>query len=132
MGKHKKKQSKKKDVSDDLLDTAALSIRKFRKVTNEIAKLSTGQRVAGGLALLAAGLIYLDQRKGNNDATSHLPSFDWLRLSEAKENKETHATEAEDSPPLRPPVVGKGHRVPKPKKPHAHHSKKDAPNAADV
>ena len=58
MGKGKKKQSKKDQVSEDLLGTAALSIKKFRKVTKEITKLSTGQKVVGGFALLAAGLTY--------------------------------------------------------------------------
>lgn len=130
MGKHKKKASKKNDMSDDLLDTAALSIKKFRKVTNQLAKLSTGQKVAGGLALLAAGLIYLDQRKG--DTTGLVPNLDWLRLGEAKQIEETYATEAEDKPPLRPAVAGKGNRVAKPKKSHARHGKKPAPDADEV
>jgi hypothetical protein len=130
MGKHKKKHSKKNEVSDDLLDTAALSIKKFRKVTNQLAKLSTGQKVAGGLALLAAGFIYLDQRKG--DAVGLVPNLDWLRLGEAKEAEETYAAEADDKQPLRPPVAGKGHRVAKPKKQHAHRPKKDAPSADNV
>lgn len=135
MAKNKKKKSKKNDVSDDILDTAALSIKKFRKVTNQIGKLSTGQKLAGGLALLAAGLIYLEQRKGNDDGTGHAPNFDWLRLNEAKdpkETKETYATEAEDKPLLRPPVVGKGQRAAKPKKPRAHGSKKQTPNADEL
>jgi len=132
MGKHKKKKSKKTDVSDDMLDTAALSIKKFRKVTNQLAKLSTGQKLAGGLALLVAGLIYLDQRKGDDNGSGRASNFDWRRLGEAKEVKETYATEAEDSPPLRPPVAGKGHRVAKPKKPHGHTSKKQAPNADEL
>jgi hypothetical protein len=59
MAKDKKKHSKKDDVSDDLLDVAAMSIKKFRKVTKEIGKLSTGQKIAGGIALAAAGLTYL-------------------------------------------------------------------------
>jgi hypothetical protein len=59
MAKDKKKHSKKDDVSDDLLDMAALSIKKFRKVTKEIGKLSTGQKIVGSLALAAAGLTYL-------------------------------------------------------------------------
>jgi hypothetical protein len=63
MPKDKKKHSKKKDdLSDDILDMAALSIKKFRKVTKEIGKLSTGQKLVGGLALVAAGLTYLAQR----------------------------------------------------------------------
>lgn len=58
MGKGKKKHAKKDQVSEDMLGAAALSIKKFRKVTKEITKLSTGQKVVGGFALLAAGLTY--------------------------------------------------------------------------
>jgi hypothetical protein len=61
MSKHKKKHAKKS--ADDLFDTAADSVRKFRKVTREISKLSTGQKVVGGLALLAGGLLYLNKLK---------------------------------------------------------------------
>jgi hypothetical protein len=57
--KKKKKGSKKDDASEDFLDVAALSIKKFRKVTKEINKLSTGQKLVGGIALVAAGLAYL-------------------------------------------------------------------------
>ena len=63
MGKDKKKHSKKDKASDDLLDIAALSLRKFRKVTKEISRLSTGQKLVGGLALAAAGLTYLATRE---------------------------------------------------------------------
>ncbi|MBF9141807.1 hypothetical protein [Hymenobacter properus] len=59
MAKDKKKKHKKDDVSEDILDVAALSIKKFRKVTKEIGKLSTGQKLVGGIALVAAGLAYL-------------------------------------------------------------------------
>ena len=59
MPKAKKKHSKKDAASDDLLDLAHASIKKFRKVTREIGKLSTGQKLLGGLALAAAGLAYL-------------------------------------------------------------------------
>ena len=59
MGKNKKKHSKKDKVSEDILDAAALTLKKFRKVTREIGKLSTGQKIVGGLALAAAGLTYL-------------------------------------------------------------------------
>lgn len=65
MPKDKKKHSKKKDeLSGDLLDMAALSLKKFRKVTKEIGKLSTGQKLVGGIALVAAGLTYLAQQRG--------------------------------------------------------------------
>ncbi|UOQ98935.1 hypothetical protein MUN81_05445 [Hymenobacter sp. 5317J-9] len=59
MAKNKKKKHKKDDASEDILDVAALSIRKFRKVTKEIGRLSTGQKLVGGIALVAAGLAYL-------------------------------------------------------------------------
>ena len=62
MGKGNKKHSKKgkkDDLSEDILDAASLSIKKFRKVTREIGKLSTGQKLVGGIALVAAGLAYL-------------------------------------------------------------------------
>lgn len=62
MAKDKKKHSKKDDLSENLLDAAALSVRKFRKVTKELGKLSTGQKLVGGLALVAAGLTYLATR----------------------------------------------------------------------
>ncbi|MBO2009928.1 hypothetical protein [Hymenobacter negativus] len=59
MGKDKKKHSKKDRASEDILDVAAVSLKKFRKVTKELSKLSTGQKVVGGIALAAAGLVYL-------------------------------------------------------------------------
>ena len=59
MAKSKKKHSKKDSVSENILDMAALSLKKFRKVTREIGKLSTGQKVVGGLALVAVGLTYM-------------------------------------------------------------------------
>jgi hypothetical protein len=70
MGK-KKKHSKHDTVSDDVFDMAASSIKKFRKVTNEIAKLSTGQKLVGGLALLAGGLIYWNKMKDEWADGSH-------------------------------------------------------------
>lgn len=62
MGKGKKKHSKKDKVSDDIMEVAAASLKKFRKVTRQIGKLSTGQKLVGGVALLAAGLTYLANR----------------------------------------------------------------------
>jgi hypothetical protein len=38
---------------------AAESVRKFRRVTKEIGKLSTTQKIFGGVGLLAAGITYL-------------------------------------------------------------------------
>jgi hypothetical protein len=123
MGKHKKdKKKKSKQIQDalpeDVLDAAVLSIKKFRKITNEISKLSLGQKMVGGLVLAAAGLIYLDQRKGDDGAGSRsTPKFDWPKLPEAL----TSVTEAKDEeePPIRAataprksrksPKTGKGH-----------------------
>jgi len=68
MAKDKKKKHKKDDASEDILDVAALSIKKFRKVTKEISKLSTGQKLVGGIALVAAGLTYLANQE--TDASS--------------------------------------------------------------
>ena len=60
MGKGKKKGSKKaKKLDKDVLDAAAESVRKFRLVTKEIGKLSTTQKIFGGVGLLAAGITYL-------------------------------------------------------------------------
>lgn len=64
MAKGKKKHSKKDPVSENIMDAAALSLKKFRKVTKQIGKLSTGQKLAGGAALLAAGLVYLANSDG--------------------------------------------------------------------
>lgn len=63
MPKDKKKKGKKDELSGDVLDAANLTLKKFRKVTKQIGKLSTGQKVVGGLALLAAGLTYLAQQQ---------------------------------------------------------------------
>ncbi|MDB5233371.1 MAG: hypothetical protein JWR44_364 [Hymenobacter sp.] len=68
MGKGKKKH-KHDDVSEDILDVAALSVRKFRKVTKEISKLSTGQKLVGGIALVAAGLAYLAKLEDDDSGT---------------------------------------------------------------
>ena len=73
MGKDKKKHSKKDAASDDILDLAHASVKKFRKVTREIGKLSTGQKLMGSLALAAAGLAYLAARDGSETATTAVP-----------------------------------------------------------
>lgn len=70
--RQEKKHEKKDKVSDDILDVAALSLKKFRKVTRQIGKLSTGQKLVGGLALAAAGLAYLAQQK--TDAAGEAPA----------------------------------------------------------
>jgi hypothetical protein len=75
MAKDKKKKSKKDKASEDILDTAALSIKKFRKVTKQIGKLSTGQKLVGGIALAAAGLAYLATRD-SSDVPADNPTDD--------------------------------------------------------
>ena len=67
MPKAKKKHSKKGAASEDVLDLAHASLKKFRKVTREIGKLSTGQKLVGGLALAAAGLAYLATRDSHDE-----------------------------------------------------------------
>lgn len=87
MAKDKKKHSKKDDVSDDLLDVAAMSIKKFRKVTKEIGKLSTGQKIAGGIALAAAGLTYLAKQPSatsTKESSAALPPADTEDAPKAK------------------------------------------------
>ncbi|GAA4392674.1 hypothetical protein [Hymenobacter koreensis] len=67
MGKKKKKHSKRHDsVSEDLFDATALSIKKYRKVTNQIARLSPTQKLVGGLTLLAAGYLYVRNHRGED------------------------------------------------------------------
>lgn len=68
MPKAHKKHSKKDAASEDLLDLAHISLKKFRKVTHEIGKLSPGQKLVGGLALAAAGLAYLATRDSPDEA----------------------------------------------------------------
>lgn len=70
----KKKHSKKDGISEDILDVAAMSLKKFRKVTKEISKLSTGQKIAAGIALAAAGLAYLAATDGNDSQPSEEPA----------------------------------------------------------
>jgi len=67
MGKDKKKGSKKDKTLGDVLDLAHASVKKFRKVTKEIAKLSPGQKLVGGLALAAAGLVYLASQQESDE-----------------------------------------------------------------
>lgn len=129
MGKHKKKKHLKQiedAVPDDVLDAAVVSIKKFRKITNEIAKLSTGQKLLGGVVLAAAGLIYLDQRKGSADDSRSTPRFDWARLTDPKE-KETSATEEAAPVPVKAAAApDKARKSPKAAKAHSLDSKKPA------
>ena len=62
----KKKHSKKDKASHDVLDLANLTLKKFRKVTKQVGKLSTGQKLLGSVALAAAGLVYLAARDSDD------------------------------------------------------------------
>ena len=70
MSKAKKKGSKKSKPSKDLLDTASRTLKKFQRVSKLVGKLTTTQKVVGGLALAAAGLAYLASQAGGQDAAS--------------------------------------------------------------
>jgi len=87
MGKHKKKQSKSNSLPNNFLDVTAISIKKYRKVTNEIAKLSPAQKVVGGLALLAAGYVYLNKLTANNTDGSPLSQLQALFPKLLPDNK---------------------------------------------
>lgn len=70
MGKDKKKNAKKAVPSNGLLDSAATAIKKYRRVTKQIGKLSAAQKVVGGAALLAAGLTYLAKQRATGPAAA--------------------------------------------------------------
>ncbi|QJX46417.1 hypothetical protein HMJ29_05490 [Hymenobacter taeanensis] len=131
MSKHKKQKKKKakqlqEAVPENMLDAAVLSIRKFRKITNEIAKLSLGQKVVGSLVLAAAGLIYLDQRKGDDSGTSFTSRFNWPRLPEAEETAASEATEEEGAAPIREAAISrKSRKNPKASKGQTTHKSPD-------
>ena len=86
MAKDKKKHPKKDKASEDLLDAAAQSLKKFRKVTKQLSKLSTGQKLVGGLALAAAGLAYLATREPDAAAEAATET-DPLREPEANAHR---------------------------------------------
>ena len=98
MAKDKKKHSKKDKASEDVLDVAAASLKKFRKVTKEISKFSTGQKVVGGIALAAAGLAYLAAREATETPDAKSPGAS--TEEEAKPHKAVgsrHRKPAKDS-----------------------------------
>lgn len=70
--KDKKKSAKKgKDQqTGSALDTAFQALRKFRKTTRSVGKLTTGQKVVGGVALLAVGLTYLARKHAEDEAAN--------------------------------------------------------------
>ncbi|HEX8659069.1 MAG TPA: hypothetical protein VF690_16125 [Hymenobacter sp.] len=101
MAKDKKKHAKKdkSQVSDHILDAAALSLKKYRKVTKEIGKLSTRQKVVGGIALLAAGLTYLAKKQESAAAEPAEPRA--TALSAVAEVEQA----VDDAPPAPAPVA---------------------------
>ena len=100
MGKDKKKKHAKKDqTSENMLDLAALSLKKFRKVTRQIGKLSTGQKLVGGLALAAAGLAYLAQQQSTADKPSAPAPDSPLLLGTGHRHAETEDDYAEAPAP---------------------------------
>ena len=104
MAKGKKKHSKKDKVSESILDMAALSLKKFRKVTKEIGKLSTSQKVVGGCALLAIGYTYLAGQ--NTEAATPAPGSRPapLLLGTAHHHRASDEENAgESAPPSGPP-----------------------------
>lgn len=117
MGKGKKKQSKTDKVAGDILDVAAASVKKFRKVTRQIAKLSTGQKLVGGIALAAAGLTYLARQEfsadkpapggdaGADQAGHPHPARDPLALAAAP------ADDAADAPARKPAAPRKNRKA---------------------
>ena len=70
MAKDKKNHSKRGKKPNSLLDAAAKSLKKFRRVARHVTKLSTGQKVVGGLALVAAGVTYLVSKQTDADSTA--------------------------------------------------------------
>ncbi|PJJ53274.1 hypothetical protein [Hymenobacter chitinivorans] len=72
MAKDKKKSAKKgKDKSAaSPVEGAVKVLRKFRKTTRAVGKLSTGQKIVGGVALLAAGLTYLAKKHAEEEAAN--------------------------------------------------------------
>ena len=70
MAKDKKNRSKQGKKPSSLLDAAATSLKKFRRVARHVTKLSTGQKVVGGLALVAAGVTYLVNKQTDADSTA--------------------------------------------------------------
>ncbi|RAK68171.1 hypothetical protein [Hymenobacter edaphi] len=120
MGK-KHKKNKKDSVSDNLLDATALSIKKYRKVTNEIAKLSPLQKLVGGLAVAAAGYYYLKNLQNDdwrNSPVAGLLPLPWLPAPRHPAYREADIEDA-DAEPVPTPRPHKGHKARKPGK-HPH------------
>ena len=65
MSKKKTKGSKKDKASGDLLDTATGELKKLRRFAKQVKKLSTTQKIVGGLAVLAAGYALITNRSAD-------------------------------------------------------------------
>ncbi|MGI4874406.1 MAG: hypothetical protein ACRYFX_24885 [Janthinobacterium lividum] len=59
MSKNKNKGFKKEKPAGDLLLSATVELKRFRRFAKQVKKLSTAQKVVGDLALLAAGYALL-------------------------------------------------------------------------
>ncbi|MBD2723361.1 hypothetical protein [Hymenobacter armeniacus] len=112
MAKNKKKKHKKDDVSEDILDVATLSIRKFRKVTKEIGKLSTGQKLVGGIALVAAGLAYLASQEEEGAGPERADEATPLKLHAHRPDADDE-TDADDYETEAPPKPHKHRKITK-------------------
>jgi hypothetical protein len=103
MGKGKKKGSKKvKQLEKDVLDVAAESVRKFRRVSKEIGKLSTTQKIFGGVGLLAAAITYLANKPADGEglaaANGPLAALMPGKTEEKPHKKEDMATKSDKEP----------------------------------
>ena len=91
----KNKHSKKDDISENILDVATVALKKYRKVTKEISKLSTGQKIAAGIALAAAGLAYLAATEGSDGQPSEEPGAGKSAAREASKESSKAGDDAE-------------------------------------
>lgn len=132
MAKHKKKQSKQDSLPDNFLDVTAMSIKKYRKVTNEIAKLSPIQKLVGSLALLAAGYVYLNKVKTDNSGSGLLSELKVL-FPNALPDKTPHPAPKQDAAASEQRVAAhKSHKTPKASRSTGAFGKKSAASPQDV
>ncbi|OON67860.1 hypothetical protein [Hymenobacter sp. CRA2] len=141
MGKKNKKKKKQDSVSDDLFDATALSIKKYRKVTNEIAKLSPLQKVVGGLALLAGGYFYLKNLQDSDDWRNSpvagllppwLPAPRRMHYDEDAQVEDAPDAEPDEAEPARAPRPHKHRKAPKSDKHAGSFGKKAAASPEDL
>ncbi|MDQ2772870.1 MAG: hypothetical protein M3Y54_20490 [Bacteroidota bacterium] len=104
-GKKKKKHSKKDKSSTDVLGLTYLTIKKFRKVTKQVGKLSTGQKLLAGAAMAAAGLAYLAAREPDAPAEASDPPG----ATEANHPKELTAQNHAPRKSRKPPKTRPGY-----------------------